>query len=151
MGMTNMRPKRSDRAARITKYMTGAPGTTESQAPRPRIPRNTSPLTKLPPGYVSAFSKWPSSLAHARKLPEKVTEPMSTDSTMVSATVRLAPAVSGFRNSTDATSTDAPPPKALNTATIWGMAVMATQRERKAPMPPPMATPTRIQIQSRPP
>ncbi len=93
-------------------------------------------MTTCWPGYVMAFSKWPSSLAQAMKLPEKVTAPMRTDSTMVSDTVKRPGRAAAFaRYSAAGHQREAPPPKPLNTATICGMAVIWTQRARNRRWP----------------
>jgi hypothetical protein len=57
MGMTNMRPKMSERTARAMNQPSGAPCMTAIQPPMAMMDRNTSALTMLLPGYVSAFSK----------------------------------------------------------------------------------------------
>jgi len=45
-----------------------------------------------------------------------------------------------------ATSTEAPPPKPLNSATISGMAVICTRRATIAPISPPSATPAMMMV-----
>ena len=90
----------------------------------------------------------PCNFANAMNEPEKVTLPIKVPSRIVTPVV-LAPIPGVARNSTIATSAEAPPPKALKIPTSSGIAVISTKRAAVPPITPPRTTPTRIQVQSR--
>ena len=86
------------------------------------------------------------SLAYATRLPVNVTAPISRLSWMVMdvSIGKATPNSSDFRNSAPPTSSDAPPPRPLSSATIWGIAVIFTARASQRPSPEPTTSPATI-------
>ncbi len=113
------------------------------------IASRSSALTTLSPGKTTGRPESSScSLLKAIRLPDRVTAPMRTLSWMVT-DVSMAswrPCSSESRNSPMPTSSDAPPPSPLSSATIWGIAVILTERAIQRPR----ALPTRSPAASTP-
>ena len=87
---------------------------------------------------VTQPRRWPA----ATRLPVRVSAPIAVASMSVAATSsRTSPASARRMNSEPARSADAPPPKALNTATICGIAVILTVRASTTPITDPTITP----------
>ena len=72
--------------------------------------------------------------------PVRVTPPIKIDNTIV---IRVKVPESG-ESAAQPTNSDAAPPKPLNSATISGIAVIATARAAMAPMAPPTTIPAAI-------
>ena len=64
------------------------------------------------------------------------------------AMIACKPVESPARNEVPATRSEAPPPKPLRSATIWGMPVMGVERASQTPMPVPTrrAAATRVTL-----
>ena len=94
------------------------------------MPPNPAPLTDS------------RSLAKATRDPVKVTAPMSAVRAAATASwLSARPRSTASMNEAEATSTEAPPPKPLNSATSSGMEVIWSRRARAVPMSPPRARP----------
>ena len=86
------------------------------------------------------------SFPKAMRLPEKVSAPMKLPSMMVTetSTPTVLPSEASLANSPEATRADAPPPRPLNIATIWGMAVILIVLAMTAPIAAPTTMPPAI-------
>ena len=82
-------------------------------------------------------------MSKATRLPQKVTDPIRPEATV--ATVVWAAGSDSLTSTAPATSADAPPPNALSSATISGIAVIAIRSARVAPMAAPSPMPATIQ------
>ncbi len=98
------------------------------------------PLKRI--GRPGSRNSW--SLSNATRLPQNVTPPMRPESTVATVSCMVGASMPGRTASwsaAPATSTDAPPPKPLSSATICGMAVICTIRASMAPSTPPTTMP----------
>jgi hypothetical protein len=159
-------------SSEITTGMSAPPmGSTirfPSRAAKTRIPRNTS-WDRLPAATSTAQVTAPISSARLMKacpgsmigrpgssscsLPNAMLEPQKeTDPTIAENTSGTTTSVGRSppkrRNSARAISATAPPPTPLNSATIWGIAVIFTDRAAGTPIVVPIATPSAIRPQS---
>ena len=87
----------------------------------------------------------PCSFPNAIALPEKETAPMTSARSVASVGPNSsAPKSRCLENSRIETSAAAPPPAPLNSATIWGIAVIFTVRAPAKPATPPTTIPARM-------
>ncbi|GIU92868.1 MAG: hypothetical protein KatS3mg011_1774 [Acidimicrobiia bacterium] len=105
-------------------------------------PARTASTSRFPGKVTGAESTRPCSLPKAISDPLKVTAPTARDTAAATDTGIGPP---GKRTtSANATSVEAPPPKPLNTATSWGIAVIGTWRASTVPTTEPTSNPVAI-------
>ena len=146
IGSTKRTPKRSAKStsSQITHCWL-APAI--RAMPRAMAPRKTAALKTFWPGKVIGRPLTSScSFAKATSEPAKEIDPIRAESTVetIGVAARLP---SAMWNSEIATRAAAPPPTPLNSATIWGIAVIFTLRAPKKPTIEPIAAPTTIRTQ----
>ncbi len=142
IGMTSVTPAIS--ATPMMAHIQKWPGLSARPAPSPKVRPTTARLnSRSAESVMAALESSSCNLANATMLPERVMAPIANVRAV--ATEPVAVCSSASRATTKAaapTSTDAPPPNPLNSATSCGIPVISTRWASTAPMAAPSRRPS---------